>query len=134
SGLRGSSRPDPRPFLIPWWASGLSSLAWVQVRCLPVRGLPVGTPARRRYVPTVPRRLGSPKCKAPEVGGPLNPATDAGLARVAPGRASRPRLFQPFVQPSARETDGTTTLPEYPARSGVPAVPIFRRTRPPECN
>jgi hypothetical protein len=52
--------------------------------------------------------------KAPEVGGPLNPATDAGLAKVAPDGISTEIVPAVPCSRSARETDGTTTCVGIP--------------------
>jgi hypothetical protein len=60
--------------------------------------------------------------KAPEVGGPLNPATDAGLAKVAPDGVSTVIVPAVPCSRSARETDGTTTC------VGIPG-PIRRARR-----
>jgi hypothetical protein len=61
--------------------------------------------------------------KAPEVGGPLNPATDAGLAKVAPDGISTEIVPAVPCSRSARETDGTTTC------VGIPG-PVRRARRP----
>jgi hypothetical protein len=64
--------------------------------------------------------------KAPEVGGPLNPATDAGLAKVAPDGISTEIVPAVPCSRSARETDGTTTCIGIPGpirRAGRPAFP-----------
>jgi hypothetical protein len=88
----------------------LMSAASAQTAVPPADLSPPGTP----NAPTA--------AKAPEVGGPLNPATDAGLAKVAPDGISTEIVPAVPCSTAARETDGTTTC------VGIPG-PIRRARR-----
>ncbi len=75
--------------------------------------------------PVVSGASSPPAARAPEPGGPLNPQTDAGLAKEGPDGTT---VMVPAVPCSkfARETDGTTTCVGIPGpirRAGQPGYP-----------
>ena len=75
--------------------------------------------------PAVSAPSSPPAVKAPEPGGPLNPQTDAGLAKEGPDGST---VMVPAVpcSRSAHGTDGTTTCVGIPGpirRAGQPVYP-----------